>query len=125
MSDWSRRDVLKAGVSGPLLTAIAAQAGAEETDPATIAAVSARRTFPARATVSAPSTSESSVRSTQPGSSRSIQPSRSSSAPLSQWLRTFALSSSGAREWMEDWRLQSSLSIRMSEKRSGTFDPAC
>jgi len=35
MSDWSRRDVLKAGVSGPLLTAIAAQTGAEKTDPLT------------------------------------------------------------------------------------------
>ena len=32
MSDWSRRDVLKAGVSGPFLTALTVQAAAEDAD---------------------------------------------------------------------------------------------
>ncbi len=34
MGDWSRRDLLKAGVSGPLVTALAAQTASEEGDPA-------------------------------------------------------------------------------------------
>ncbi len=33
MSDWSRRDVLKAGVSGPFLTALAVQGAAKDADP--------------------------------------------------------------------------------------------